>query len=90
MFLTKALSVAFLLSFFSSIIVFANPEDGKHPGMPHGKPPFVTACEEKKAGDQCTFNNHEEKTVNSVCKTAKNPRGEEELVCGDIPQPPKR
>jgi len=52
----------------------------------HGKPPFVTACAGKSAGDACSFQDREGNTKSDSCVNSTNPRGEAELTCGTPPQ----
>ncbi|HOP63414.1 MAG TPA: hypothetical protein PK358_08545 [Spirochaetota bacterium] len=58
------------------------------PKRPEGPPPPIKACENKQAGDSCSFKTRGGKTVTDTCVEVKTPRGTA-LSCGKI-SPPKR
>ena len=80
----RSIVVALFLS--GSILVALNlMAEQKGPG---GPPPEIKACENKKAGDSCTFKTRDGKDKSDTCKSIETPKGKE-LSCGDMPRPPK-
>ena len=80
-----------LLSLAMSALLFISNVNAQEPGghHPKGKPPFVTACDGKSLGDECSYTERDGSTVEDICQEGRNPRGDVELICGTPKAPPQ-
>jgi len=87
-YMMKKLRVIILPAVILSALVFLTFNLTAEQKGPCGPPPEIQACNDKSAGDKCSFKAIDGTTKTDVCKSVKTPKGEE-LSCGDMPKPPK-